>query len=36
VCGQLQPSVEMCGAHADGGHHARLYLARLERLTAPQ
>jgi len=35
VCGQLQPQPEMCGAQADGGQHARLYLARLEKLTAP-
>jgi Fe-S-cluster containining protein len=36
VCGQLQPSVEMCGAQDDGGRHATLYLARLERLTTPK
>ena len=36
VCGQLQPLVEMCGTHDDGGNHATLYLARLESLTAPQ
>ena len=35
VCGQLQPQPEMCGAQDDGGEHARLYLARLEKLTAP-
>jgi hypothetical protein len=35
VCGQLQPQPEMCGAQHDGGQHARLYLARLEKLTAP-
>ena len=35
VCGQLQPSREMCGAVDDGGRHARLYLARLETLTRP-
>ena len=35
VCGQLQPQAEMCGAQDDGGQHARLYLARLEKLTAP-
>ena len=35
VCGQLQPSLEMCGAQDDGGQHARLYLARLEELTRP-
>ena len=35
VCKQLTPSPEMCGEQDDGGHHARLYLARLEKLTAP-
>ena len=35
VCAQLQPHPEMCGVEEDGGHHARLYLARLEKLTAP-
>jgi len=35
VCRQLMPSLEMCGPRADGGAHARLYLARLEQLTAP-
>ena len=35
VCGQLMPSLEMCGAHDDGGQHARMYLARLEELTRP-
>jgi uncharacterized protein len=35
VCGQLMPSPEMCGAHDDGGRHARVYLARLEELTRP-
>jgi hypothetical protein len=35
VCGQLQANPEMCGKQADGGQHARLYLARLEKLTAP-
>lgn len=35
VCGQLMPSLEMCGAEQDGGHHARVYLARLETLTRP-
>ena len=35
VCGQLMPSLEMCGAHDDGGRHARVYLARLEELTRP-
>jgi len=36
VCGQLQASLEMCGAHDDGGQHARVYLARLEDLTRPR
>jgi Fe-S-cluster containining protein len=36
VCGQLLPSLDMCGAHDDGGQHARLYLARLEDLTRPR
>ena len=36
VCGQLQPSPEMCGTSEDSGTHAMLYLARLEKLTAPQ
>ena len=35
VCGQLQPSLEMCGPHDDSGTHARLFLARLEALTRP-
>lgn len=35
VCRQLQPALEMCGPADDGGAHARLYLARLERATAP-
>jgi Fe-S-cluster containining protein len=35
VCGQLMPSLEMCGAHNDGGTHARLFLARLEEQTRP-
>jgi hypothetical protein len=35
VCGQLMPSVEMCGEQGDGGRHARVYLARLEELTRP-
>lgn len=35
VCGQLQPSVDMCGPHDDGGSHARMFLARLEELTRP-
>jgi Fe-S-cluster containining protein len=36
ICGQLQPSPEMCGTQPDGSQHAMLYLARLESLTAPQ
>ena len=36
VCGQLQPSLEMCGVRDDGGQHARVYLARLEELTRPR
>lgn len=35
VCAGLMPSLEMCGTHDDGGHHARLYLGRLEALTRP-
>jgi hypothetical protein len=35
VCGQLQASVEMCGAVEDGGVHARGWLMRLEDLTRP-
>jgi hypothetical protein len=35
VCGQLQASVEMCGAEEDGGVHARAWLMRLEELTRP-
>lgn len=35
VCGQLRPSLDMCGAQDDGGQHARVYLARLEELTRP-
>jgi len=35
VCGQLMPSTEMCGPRDDGGAHARVYLARLEKLTRP-
>ena len=35
VCGQLQASVEMCGAVEDGGVFARHYLMRLEELTRP-
>lgn len=35
VCGQLQAQPEMCGAQDDGGRFARLYLARLEKHTAP-
>jgi Fe-S-cluster containining protein len=32
VCAQLRPSEEMCG---ETGREAYVYLARLERLTAP-
>ena len=32
VCARLRPSEEMCGA---SGREAYVYLARLERLTAP-
>lgn len=32
VCGQLQPSAEMCGADRA---HAMRYLEKLERQTAP-
>lgn len=35
VCGQLMPSLEMCGHGNDGGRHARHYLMELERLTRP-
>ena len=35
VCGQLQASVEMCGAVEDGEVHARAWLMRLEELTRP-
>ncbi|MFM1979709.1 MAG: hypothetical protein RLZ68_974 [Pseudomonadota bacterium] len=35
VCGQLQASLEMCGPQDDGGQFARVYLARLEKLTSP-
>jgi Fe-S-cluster containining protein len=35
VCGQLMPSLDMCGPVDDGGRHARVYLARLEELTRP-
>ncbi len=35
VCAQLKASSDMCGAQDDGGHYARVYLARLEKLTAP-
>jgi hypothetical protein len=35
VCGQLQASVEMCGAVDDSGVHARAWLVRLEDLTRP-
>jgi len=33
VCGSLMPSRDMCG---DSAEHAHAYLARLERLTAPE
>ena len=33
VCGQLQPSADMCGPDR---RYALLTLARLEKLTAPQ
>ena len=36
VCGQLQPSADMCGPTDDGGAHARLFLTRLEVATAPR
>ncbi len=36
VCGGLAASPEMCGPPDPGNAHALLYLARLERLTAPQ
>lgn len=36
VCGQLRPSLEMCGPPDDGGAHARRYLARLEQITRPR
>lgn len=32
VCGQLRPSLEMCG---ESGREAYVYLSRLERLTTP-
>jgi uncharacterized protein len=35
VCGQLQASVEMCGAVDDSGLYARAWLTRLEDLTRP-
>jgi hypothetical protein len=35
VYGQLQASVEMCGAVEDGGAHAGAWLMRLEELTRP-
>lgn len=35
VCGQLQPQLEMCGPHDDGGLHALAYLTQLEQLTQP-
>lgn len=34
VCGQLRPSLEMCGAADDGGAHAMRWLTRLELATA--
>lgn len=33
VCARLRPGEEMCG---DSARHAYVYLARLERLTAPK
>lgn len=33
ICGQLQPSAEMCGARDED---AFAYLAELERMTAPR
>ncbi len=35
VCGQLQASLEMCGAVDDGGQYARIYLTQLETQTRP-
>ena len=35
VCGQLQASLEMCGAVDDGGQYARIYLTQLEVQTRP-
>ena len=35
VCAGLQASVDMCGAQADGGKHARIYLMQLELATTP-
>ena len=35
VCGQLQASLEMCGAVDDGGQFARIYLTQLEVQTRP-
>lgn len=35
VCGQLQPSWDMCGTQDDQGAHALTYLHQLEQLTAP-
>jgi Fe-S-cluster containining protein len=35
VCAQLQASLEMCGAHDDGGQFAHAFLMRLEQLTRP-
>ena len=34
VCGQLRPSLEMCGPVADQGAHALRYLTQLEHATA--
>jgi len=36
VCGQLQPSWDMCGPVDDQGAHALTYLHHLEVLTAPR
>lgn len=35
VCGQLQPSADMCGPRDDAGIHAMRYLTQLERDTLP-
>ncbi|PUE20564.1 zinc/iron-chelating domain-containing protein [Limnohabitans sp. MMS-10A-160] len=35
VCGQLQASLEMCGAVDDGGQYASIYLTQLETQTRP-